>query len=187
MEDKFESFIRDQREAFDFREVDPALWKKIEADIKPGHMINWKLILGRAAAVLIIFAASYLVHDLIDNHGRIAVFNKHQSKAEPEIVIPELQEAELYYSGLISEKLEEVRPILASCPGVEEELNTDMTELDSLYTSLKADLKDNVANQEVIEAIIENYRLRIALLEELLAELKPEEGMCVSKISNYEL
>ena len=52
---------------------------------------------------------------------------------------------------------------------------------------MKADLKDNVANQEVIEAIIENYRLRIAILEELLTELKPEDGMCVSKINHYEL
>jgi 3-hydroxyacyl-CoA dehydrogenase len=62
-----------------------------------------------------------------------------------------------------------------------------MSELDSLYSALKADLKDNVANQEVIEAIIENYRLRIAILEELLAELKPQDGMCVSKMNSYDL
>lgn len=187
MEDRFEKFIRDNREDFDFREPDPRLWKKIESGIRPRRIINWKTIVSRAAVVLIIFAASYWVHDLIENKGRIVAGKRSQEKPAGQIIIPELQEAELYYSGLISEKLEEVKPILASCPGVEEELNTDMSELDSLYSSLKADLKDNVANQEVIEAIIENYRLRIAILEELLTELKPEDGMCVSKINHYEL
>ena len=39
-------------------------------------------------------------------------------------------------------------------------------ELDSVYISLKSDLKDNIANHEVIEAMIQNYRLRISILEE---------------------
>jgi hypothetical protein len=187
MEDRFEKFIRENREEFNFREPDPRVWNKIESGIRPRRIINWRTIVSRAAMVLIIFAASYMVHEWIDNHGRIVAGKRSQEKAAAKIVIPELQEAELYYSGLISEKLEEVKPILASCPGVEEELNTDMSDLDSLYAALKADLNDNIANQEVIEAIIENYRLRIAILEELLAELKPEDGMCVSKIKHYEL
>jgi len=187
MEDRFEKFIRENREEFDFREPDPRLWKKIESGIRPRRIINWKTIVSRAAVVLIIFAASYMVHELIDNDGSMMAGKRPQEKAAGEIVIPELQEAELYYSGLISEKLEEVKPILASCPGVEEELNTDLSELDSLYAALKADLNDNIANQDVIEAIIENYRLRIAILEELLVALKPEDGMCVSKINHYEL
>jgi len=187
MEDRFEKFMKENREGFDFREPDPLLWKKIESGIRPGHFINWRTIISRAAVVLIIFAASYGVHELIDHKGRIVAGKRSQEKPAREIIIPELQEAELYYSGLINEKLEEVKPILASCPGVEEELYSDMSELDSLYSDLKADLNDNIANQEVIEAIIENYRLRIAILEGLLAELKPEDGMCVSKINHYEL
>ena len=60
MEDRFEKFIRDNREDFDFREPDPRLWKKIESGIRPRRIINWKTIVSRAAVVLIIFAASYL-------------------------------------------------------------------------------------------------------------------------------
>jgi hypothetical protein len=187
MEDRFEKFIRENREEFDFREPDPLVWNKIESGIRPRHGIGWKTIISRAAVVFLIFTASYMVHELIDNGGHILAGKRSQEKSAKKIIIPELQEAELYYSGLVSERLEEVKPILASCPGVEKELNSDMSELDSLYTALKADLNDNIANQEVIEAIIENYRLRIAILEELLAELKPEDGMCVSKINHYEL
>jgi hypothetical protein len=187
MENRFEEFIKNKRDEFDFREPDPALWKKIEAGIRPRRVINWRVIASRAAAVLIIFAASYMVHDLFDKDSHKLAGRKPQQKPAKEIVIPELQEAELYYSGLISEKLEEIKPILTNCPGIEEELKFEMSELDSLYTDLKTDLKDNVANQEVIEAIIENYRLRITILEDLLKEINPEEGKCISKINDYEL
>jgi len=187
MENKFEEFIRNKREEFDFREPDPAIWKRIEAGIKPRRVINWRVIISRAAAVVIIFAASYMVHEIVDNGDRELTVKKSMEKPAKEIIIPELQEAEFYYSGLISEKLEEIKPILTNCPGIEEELNFELSELDSLYTDLKTDLKDNMANQEVIEAIVENYRLRIAILEELLTELKPDEDVCISKIDDYEL
>ncbi len=186
MENRFEEFIRNNREAFDSREPDPALWKKIEAGVRPRRVINWRIIASRAAAVLIIFAASYMVHEIIDR-DRSEITGRKPQKQGKEIVIPELQEAEIYYSGLLSEKLDAIRPILANCPGIEEELSFEMNSLDSLYSDLKTDLKDNIANQDVVEAIIENYRLRIAILEELLMELDPEEDMCVSKINDYEL
>ncbi|MBN2274060.1 MAG: hypothetical protein JXR41_15840 [Bacteroidales bacterium] len=187
MENRFEEFVRNKREEFDFREPDPALWKKIETSIKPRRIINWRIIVSRAAAVLIIFAASYVVHELINSDSINLALKKQRQKPSKELLIPELQEAEMYYSGLISQKLQEIEPILLNCPGVEEELKFEMSELDSLYTDLKNDLKDNIANQEVIEAIIENYRLRIDILEELLSELDPEDEICISKINDYEL
>ena len=64
--------------------------------------------------------------------------------------------------------------MLAEYPSLEDELETDLSELDSIYISLKSDLNDNVANHEVIEAMIENYRLRISILEDMLGFLKSQ-------------
>jgi len=61
-----------------------------------------------------------------------------------------------------------------------------MSHLDSLCTEIKKDLKDNVANQEVIEALIQNYRIRIRLLEDMLTILKENENKPAKKKS-YEL
>jgi hypothetical protein len=61
MEDRFEKFIADNRESFDFREPDTDIWKRIEADIRVKRKINWRLIITRAAIVLLIFSASYEV------------------------------------------------------------------------------------------------------------------------------
>jgi len=90
--------------------------------------------------------------------------------------LPELKEAENYYSNLVSTRLEEIKPFLADNPGISEAINVDLVELDSVYISLKNDLKDNVANDQIIEAMIQNYRLKLKILEELLAEIKQENN-----------
>ncbi len=185
MKDKLEKFILDNREEFNIHEPPKGLWNKIEKNIRPEKRINWHMVLGRAAAVVIIFAASYLVHDLVDryrqNDRHIAI------KASKDIVIPELQEAEYYYTSLIDEKLKEIKPILADNPSLEHEIRYDLNQLDSVYKDLKNDLKDNIANQEIIEAMIQNYRLRLSILEDVLALLKPEDNEKNTKPNGYDL
>ncbi len=52
-----------------------------------------------------------------------------------------------------------------------------MGELDSLSAQIIRDLNDNIASQEVVEALITNYRLRIELMEDMLQLMrKNEEG-----------
>ena len=41
---------------------------------------------------------------------------------------------------------------------------------------IKKDLKDNIANQDVIEALIQNYRIKINILEDMLTVLKANEN-----------
>ena len=48
----------------------------------------------------------------------------------------------------------------------------ELVDLDQVYNDLKEDLKDNAANEEVIEAMIQNYRLKLDILEEMLVVLK---------------
>jgi hypothetical protein len=98
-----------------------------------------------------------------------------------------LKEAETYYTNIVNQKLDELKPIIANCPSLVEELNYDLSELDSVYLDLKRDLKDNMANQEVIEAIIENYRLKITILEDLLNEITLVGDECISNSNGYAL
>ena len=44
----------------------------------------------------------------------------------------------------------------------------DLSELDSIYGALQQDLRDNIANDEIVEAMIQNYILKIEILEDLL-------------------
>jgi hypothetical protein len=185
MEDKFEKFIRDNREDFDIQDPDPKIWKRIKGNLQFNSSPGWKQILQKVAVVAIIFAASYVVNEMVHRyrHGEL----KASHAAPKGNSVPGLTEAEAYYTNLLNQKMDELKPVMANCPALAEELNYDMSELDSVYTDLKKDLKDNMANQEVVEAIIENYRLKIRILEELLSEIKPQEDDCLSKNDRYAL
>ena len=185
MKDKLEKYIIENREAFDIHEPGEEVWAKIEKRIQPKKSVNWRMIIGRAAAVILIFAASYMVHDLLEGRNREIARNK--TKKEKEMVIPELREAEIYYSALINEKLREIKPMFSEDPMLEKEVKYDLNQLDSIYGELKDDLKDNIANQEVIEAMIQNYRMRLSILEDVLSQLKPEKDDNNSKYNSYDM
>ncbi len=176
MKDRLEDFIRENRLEFDSIEPSEELWEGIENKLDKGRKISWNYLSGRVAVVAAIFIISFMAQRFFMNS---LDYNE----------IPEIVEAESYYSGLINTKLNEVKPMLVEFPEIEQELNADLSELDSVYTSLKDDLKDNIANQEVIEAMIENYRLRIEILEEMMHFLNKDDEKHTNKnnTSEYEL
>lgn len=183
MKDKFEKFMQTNREVFDIYEPSDNVWEGIEKNIRrrSNGKIHWRIVLTRVAAALIIFVASYYFHDWYNSHDRETVM----AEADKTNNIPELQEIENYYEGVIDDKLDEIEPMLTQYPGLDEEINRDLGRLDSIYIDLKKDLKDNIANREVIEAMIENYRLRVQILEDLLGMLDPENEK--PKQDNHEI
>jgi len=187
MQDKLEKYIKENRDQFDHYEPDPEIWKKVEMNIRPKRTINWRITLLRAAGIAAIFVLSFLISEFIHRLRNDELQAVRLRGREKEIMIPELQEAEAYYAGIINAKLEEIKPIMLTCPSLEEELQMDFSELDSIYLELKNDLKDNIANQEVIQAIIDNYRLKIDILEVMLLEIEPDSDFCIPNTNDYEM
>ena len=56
-------------------------------------------------------------------------------------------------------------------PELKAQIEGDLNELETMYMSLKSDLKDNVSNKEVIEAMIENNRNRMKLVDDVLEQI----------------
>jgi hypothetical protein len=177
MKDRLEQLVEDNRDSFDSITPEQAeiVWKKIgdKRKEKQGRKIFLRYIY-RAAAVVLIFGLSYAFHDFIDRRKETRLAKDHMSDVYKQL--PELKEAERYYSNLVSGKMEEIKPFLANNPGIKKDVNMDLLELDSIYSSLKNDLKDNVANDQIIEAMIQNYRLKLRILEDLQAEIKRENN-----------
>lgn len=170
--DKLEKYILDHREQFDDQEPDPASWEKVETRKTPVIRINWKDIAWKAAAVAVIFVASYYFHDFMSSRKEISR-NGYSKNAEVNTpIVKEWIEAEAYYTSQIDMRKKEVYRLTASKPEVRLEINSEMVDLDRVYTELKKDLKDNADNEEVIEAMIQNYRLKLDILEEMLRRLK---------------
>ena len=170
--DKLEKYILDHREQFDDQEPDPAMWEKIDTRKAPVIRINWKDIVWKAAAVAAIFVASYFFHDFMASrkHSSQDLMSKNSEANSP--MVRELIEAEAYYTSQIDMRKDEVFRLTASDPEVRREIDLEMVDLDRVFTELKGDLKDNADNEEVIEAMIQNYRLKLDILEEMLLRLK---------------
>lgn len=170
--DKLEKYILDHRDDFDDQVPDPALWDKIDTRKAPVIRINWKDIAWKVAAVAVIFVAAYYFHDYIDSRKQYSNNHLRKNSEMNSPIVKELIEAEAYYTSQINIRKEEVFRLTASNPDVRHEIDDEMIDLDRVYTELKEDLKDNADNEEVIEAMIQNYRLKLDILEEMLVRLK---------------
>jgi hypothetical protein len=84
----------------------------------------------------------------------------------------EVQELELFYTSKIDEKLLLLTGKLNSEPIVQE----DLDRLQKEYLELKIDLKDNADSEEVIAAMIMNYKVRLQLLERMIYEIHDNEN-----------
>ena len=55
---------------------------------------------------------------------------------------------------------------------MKEEVEMDLNELEEMYNVLKTDLRENISNKMVIEAMIENNRFRLKLVDDVLDQIK---------------
>ena len=70
-------------------------------------------------------------------------------------------EAEYYYSSMIEQRRAEFIQLSGNDAPLRKEINIELSELDKIYRELKEDLKDNADNEEVVAAMIQNYRLKL--------------------------
>ncbi|OFX28232.1 MAG: hypothetical protein A2X08_14355 [Bacteroidetes bacterium GWA2_32_17] len=77
----------------------------------------------------------------------------------------ELNELSVYYTSKINKEKNDLFILTANNPEVKTEINNEFGKLDKAYKELKNDLKENINNEQVIEAMIENYKLKMEMLE----------------------
>ena len=181
MSDRLEDFVRQHREEFDLREPDPSVWLKINPAnapvVKEKRPMRWLRV---AAAIAVIFAGSSAgIYFLTGGNNEADLYSQE--------LYMEMQETEAFYTMMVSDRYEELQPFLASNPMANEMLSADMEELDEVYHELKNDLKDNISNPEVIEAMVLNYRIKLEILEDLLNQLKEKENQDYEKDDSYSL
>jgi hypothetical protein len=180
--DKLEDHIRKNREELDVYTPSSVVWIKIRKRLRKGQtpFFKWASIAAMIIVILgtslVIIKRAYLnpVKKLTDNNINAAKGNS------------QLKESEIYYNNLMNSLYTEATPLLTANPEIQKELSYDISHIDSLCLEIKKDLKDNIANKEVIEALIQNYRIKIRLLEDILTILK-EYDSNPEKKKSYEL
>ena len=181
--DKLEKHIRKNREDLDRYSPPKGIWRSISKKLnkeKPRSR-QWLSVAAIIAVILgtvvIFFRPEYRWSDS----------NRHKT-GEDDLsrLIPQLKETEAYYNNLVNSLYKEAAPLLTHNPEIRKELNSDLSHLDSICADIKKDLKDNISNQDVVEALIQNYRIKIHILEDMLTVLK-ENDTIPEKMKSHEL
>ena len=155
--DRLEDFIRENRGELDRYLPGKKVWKNIRTRSPKRSGFRWM----QAAAVLVLtMALAFFLyrHKMISKNEKL-----------------NLEETEIYYNNIFNSLYREASPVLTGYPDAKKELSAELGHLDSLCADIRRDLKDNVSNQEVIMALIQNYREKIRILEEMLTALKDED------------
>lgn len=161
-----EDFIKANRDEFDFRKPSPEVWKRIESDTRKTKVISIQIYFVRAAAVLAI-AAIFSV--LLWQSNILTPGNMASNNNDPEL--KELIDAEAFYAHQVNAKLKEIKKCYYTLPELKNEVEMDLNELEAMYMVLKTDLKENISNKIVIEAMIENNRFRLKLVDDVLEQI----------------
>jgi hypothetical protein len=170
--DRLEEHIKKNREDLDMHTPSPKIWNEITKGMHAGKQNRIRRF-SAAAMIIVIFTTAALFY-VGENRKKAVLLSRSEAlimKANPQ-----LQETEIYYNNQVNFLYSEAKPLLAGHPDIKKELLSDMSQIDSLCADIKNDLKDNVANKEVIEALINNYRIKIKILEDMLVLLKQNEN-----------
>lgn len=207
MSDKLEQYVKQNKDNFDVLEPNAALWNKIESRLQPRSRILNLSFVWKAAVILFVFGFSFWAQMQMEkpaeqqisginnkaetNNIEIAkAFDNEEipdvsKKMEP--VMPEFVETERFYSYKVNSTMKELNVYLAKYPDVAVDMKKDIAELDSVYQSLKHDLGDNVAHEEILKAMIQNYRMKLQILEDIKNELMQNNGYNSTKNDSHEI
>lgn len=180
--DKLEKFISDRRDELDIYEPSVNVWSSIKK-IHGKKVYLLKNVVARAAMILIIVSSSLFLIVLSASYFYSRRSNPLYSEKGTGT---DLAETEKYYKIRMEILMEEAKPHLTANPALEENLLTDIANIDSICDEIKTDLRDNVSNQEVIETLILNYRIKVSILEDML-EMLEEENRINETNSNHEI
>lgn len=168
--DKLEQFVLDNRQDFDLFDPPAGMFLKITAELekKQKRKIQALFYLRRIAAVMIILLAIYAVADIA---GGIMNTTNHLAQ-KPESARSELNEALYYYTAKIDDKRVELEAQAAEYPEILQEIKREFTQLDEEYRSLENDLKEDVSNEMVIEAMIKTAKIKLDILEKMHKQMQ---------------
>lgn len=175
MSESLERFIEHNRDAFDAYSPSADLWDRIaekSPEVKKDRRRQTVFVLSRTAAAAVVVLVATLSWQLF--FSKSPVNDEFAAQYSP--LDEEVKEAAMYYETEIERKKEMVFNLTASQPAIREGVEMDMAGLDEVLQQLKNDLKDNVANADVLAAMIQNYRLKLDILEQILSYVEENES-----------
>lgn len=165
-EKDLESFIRENRNSFEMPGPRPDLWDELESKL-PVRRSPVRRILGstwlQAAAVLLLLVNAVLLYQYIRYQ------RQPQGIAQ---VTPELQEAKVYYTSQIEQRLQSIRSFPPETLGLDSTARKELELRNDTYRMLEKELIANPGNERIRSAMVRYYQMKLDLLDRILDELQ---------------
>ena len=163
MDDRLKHFIDNHRDEFDIYEPPPSIWKGIEEEFFPGGRLlsSFFPVLKVAAVIAVLLTVSFLavrqLMTLVEPEERI-VNN----------INPDAARQQAQYISLIEVKRSELRELQRTEPDLYAEFAKEVENLEASYFNLKSELAAAPDQALVLEAMVQNLRHQIELLNRQL-------------------
>jgi hypothetical protein len=171
MSDKWKKFTEDHQEEFNSDSPSDSLFERIQPEIvkkDEPRMIRLSIVIQMAAAFLILIGLSlfFVWNNKSEVNSNLTTAKVDKIKDDRMVlskINPELAETEYYFINQIDELMKEVETNQLT-----PEVKLILEQLDAEFNLLKSEMGEQVNSDKIIEALIENYRLKIKLLQKLL-------------------
>ncbi|PKP09420.1 MAG: hypothetical protein CVU09_10775 [Bacteroidetes bacterium HGW-Bacteroidetes-4] len=140
--DRFEKMLRDQQET-------------------KSRTVIWPTLLKVASiAILVVLSGLYLTEHFVLNKQPLVKTNT------------EFNEAQQYYLQQVNQRIDQIESMeKALTPEQKQMLIDEMTEMDNLYKKLQADYKDMPNDPRIIQAMLQHYQMKVAVLNNIINNL----------------
>jgi hypothetical protein len=167
-EKSLEDFIGQHRLDFEDHGPGPGIWAQLEKELAPPkkgiiHLMGRHWL--KAAAVLV----------LVVNSVMIFQFLQMKKAQHLENVSPELQDAKMYYTSQIEQRLTAIKAYPSSVVGLDSVARKELELRNETYQVLETELIQNPGNERIKAAMIHYYQLKMDLLDKILEELRDKQ------------
>jgi len=180
MQDNFEKFVKNNREDFDTAEPNVQIWANIEQQLNANVQKSSPLRIVKseqktvrmrilryasvaAIGLLLLTVGGVIGSYWTTNNGAMA--NNEMTLSD---VSDEYAEVENFYAQQVNVKIGELKKY-----NYDESILKDIAELDTAFQELKQELGNapEMTDEEIIHAMIENYQMKIEILERVLERM----------------
>lgn len=167
--DKLKKYTQENNTQFDTHHLDEVdklrLWGDIVTELPeaPVKVIPlWRRSAFKIAASIVVLLGFSLLFLQLDNQ-----------QDDTQIVNEELNEIDGHYQLLVNNQVKLIKQSSHISKADQDDFLSLIDDLDEEYKTLKGELKLGINNEKIIEAIINNYRKKIKLMEDLLERSYP--------------
>jgi|GEM_PF-372467 len=167
---KLEDIIRNNKEKFDDLEPADGHFERFQNKLnnynnkKSSFSLSYKFVLKVAVVgLLVVLSSLWLYDNIYDNQSteQIAVKN----------IPPEFREAQLYYSGMVDRKYNQIQDFEFKSKKQKKMLLNELKAMDSVYYNIKQDFKENPNDPRVMNALIRHYQMKLEVMTQVVEQL----------------